>query len=199
MSRVVDRGAIFAAGVGVGMAATLAISFLLVIPIEPIYWALALPAGMLIGYYANQRSDRRSGPWLRIGANALFAGAVTGLTLALLLLAVKALFFFGDDGYRDPSAGGRVTVARDDGRPVACRPGADCVFRRYLADGRGPDLAAAGATDPDSFSAFYWNQQLTTARLVLGLGLSGGAGGGLLYGIFRPKLATAQRPGYSTG
>ena len=63
VTRFVDRGAIVAAYVGIGMAVTIAISFLLVIPIEPIYWLLALPAGLLIGYYANQRSDRRRGPW----------------------------------------------------------------------------------------------------------------------------------------
>ena len=78
MTRIVDRGAIVAASVGMGMAVTIAISFLLVIPIEPIYWLLALPAGLLIGYYANQRSDRRVGPWSRIVANAAFAGLVTG-------------------------------------------------------------------------------------------------------------------------
>ena len=37
VTRVIDRGAITAAYVGIGMAATIAISFLLVIPIEPIY------------------------------------------------------------------------------------------------------------------------------------------------------------------
>ena len=56
-------GAITAAYVGIGMAVTIAVSFLLVIPIEPIIWLLALPSGLLIGYYANQRSDRRAGPW----------------------------------------------------------------------------------------------------------------------------------------
>src|SRR5712671_4401245 len=83
------------------MAVTIAISFLLVIPIEPIYWLLALPAGLLIGYYANQRSDRRAGPWPRILANAIWAGLLTGLTMAAFLLVVKALFFFGDGGYPD--------------------------------------------------------------------------------------------------
>ena len=78
VTRVIDRGAITAAYVGIGMAVTIAVSFLLVIPIEPIYWLLALPAGLLIGYYANQKSDRRAGPWSRILANALFAGIVTG-------------------------------------------------------------------------------------------------------------------------
>ena len=44
MSRFVDRGAVVAAFVGVGMAVTMAISFLLVIPIEPAYILLAFPA-----------------------------------------------------------------------------------------------------------------------------------------------------------
>ena len=38
VTRFVDRGAIVAAYVGIGMAITIAVSFLLVIPIEPIYW-----------------------------------------------------------------------------------------------------------------------------------------------------------------
>ena len=75
VSRFVDRGAITAAYVGIGMAVTIAVSFLLIIPIEPIIWLLAIPAGLLIGYYANQRSDRRAGPWSRILRNGVFAGA----------------------------------------------------------------------------------------------------------------------------
>ena len=76
MSRFVDRGAITAAFVGIGMAVTIGVSFLLVIPIEPIYWALSVPAGLLIGYYADARSGRGRGAWRRILANALFAGLV---------------------------------------------------------------------------------------------------------------------------
>ena len=78
MSRLVDRGAITAAYVGIGMAVTIVVSFMLFIPIEWIIWLLALPSGLLIGYYANQRSDRRAGPWGRILVNGLFAGFVTG-------------------------------------------------------------------------------------------------------------------------
>ena len=78
VSRFVDRGAITAAYVGIGMAVTIAISFLLIIPIEAVVWVLALPSGLLIGYYANQRSDRRAGPWSRILINGLFAAFVTG-------------------------------------------------------------------------------------------------------------------------
>ena len=39
--------------------------------VVPVLWYLALPAGLLIGYYANQRSDRRGGPWGRIVVNGL--------------------------------------------------------------------------------------------------------------------------------
>jgi hypothetical protein len=182
VTRVIDRGAIVAAYVGIGMAFTIGISFLLVIPIEPVYWYLTLPAGVLIGYYANQRSDRRRGPWLRIAANGVFAGLVTGLAFAALLLLVKALFFTADNGYRDASLGG----------PLTCQPGADCVYQRYIADGRGADLAAAGASDAASFARFYWNQQLATAGLLVGLTTVGGLGGALLYGVFRPSPAAPR-------
>jgi hypothetical protein len=187
VTRFIDRGAVTAAWVGVGMAVTIAISFLLVIPIEPIYWLLALPAGLLIGYYANQRSDRRRGPWSRILANAAVAGLATGLTMAVLLLAVKALFFFGDNGYRPTELGGSLT----------CSGGADCVYARYRED-NAADLAAAGITDARSFAGFYWRQQLSSAATVLVLTVVGGLVGGLLYGTFRPKAqpsATARPVG----
>jgi len=128
VSRVVDRGAITAAYVGIGMAITIVVSFMLFIPIEWVIWVLALPSGLLIGYYANQRSNRRAGPWLKILVNGLFAGFVTGLTAAVLLLAIKALFFYADNGFRDPGLGGSLT----------CTVGPDCVYQRYLDDGRGP-------------------------------------------------------------
>ncbi len=101
MSRLVDRGAITAAYVGIGMSVTIVVSFMLFIPIEWLIWLLALPSGLLIGYYANQRSDRRAGPWSRILANGLFAGVVTGSTTAVLLLLIKALFVYADTGYPD--------------------------------------------------------------------------------------------------
>src|SRR6185369_3216475 len=118
VSRLIDRGALTAAYVGIGMAVTTGLSFLLIIPIEPIYWALSIPTGLLIGWYAGVRSGRARGEWRRIITNAVFAGLATGLTLAIFLLAVKALFFFADDGYRDPGLGGRIT----------CAGGADCVY-----------------------------------------------------------------------
>ena len=178
MNRLVDRGAITAAYVGIGMAVTVGISFLLIIPIEPIVWLLSLPSGLLIGYYANQRSARVHGPWGRILANGLFAGLATGLTLALLILAVKALFFFADDGYRDPGLGGRLT----------CDPGAACVYARYLdveEGGRIAELEAAGVTDVASFTAFYWAEQFRSAGLVLSLTTLGGVAGAGIFGVTR--------------
>jgi hypothetical protein len=183
VTRILDRGAVTAAYVGIGMAVTIAISFLLVIPIFSVIPILTLLGGLLIGYYANVRSGRDAGPWPRIVTNGLFAGAVTGLSLALLLLATRALFFVADNGYRDESAGG----------VLRCQPGADCVYQRYLAEGQGDELAAVGVDDVDSFSGFYWSQQLASSALVLGLGSAGGIGGALLYGLFgragRPRDA----------
>ena len=181
MRRFVDRGAITAAYVGIGMAVTVAISFLLIIPIEPVVWLLALPSGLLIGYYANQRSGRGPGPWGRLLSNALLAAFATGLTMALLLLAVKALFFFADNGYRDPGLGGSIV----------CASGPECVYFRYLEiDGRGELLEAAGVTDVDAFTSFYWSQQFQAAGLILVLTTVGGAGGAAIYGVTRPKRTT---------
>ena len=187
MTRFVDRGAITAAYVGIGMAVTIAISFLLIIPIEPIVWLLTVPSGLLIGYYANQRSNRRAGPWRRIIVNGVFAALITGLTAAVLLLGVKALFFYGDNGYRDASAGG----------PIACASGPDCVYQRYrlIEDGaRVSGLEAAGVTDADSFSAFYWSQQFTVAALIVVVTTAAGLGGAALYGLTRGKPSPADVP-----
>jgi hypothetical protein len=152
------------------MAVTIGVSFLLVIPIEPVYWLLSVPAGLLIGYYANARSGRGRGEWRRILANATFAGLVTGLTLAVLLLAVKALFFAADDGYRDPGLGGRIT----------CQTGGDCVDQPEA-------LASAGVTDAASFATYYWAQQWSTAGLLVALSTGFGIAGGLVFGLTRPK------------
>ena len=77
------------------MAVTVGVSFLLVIPIEPIYWLLAplcRPAHRLL----RQPAIADPAPGLARGSlvDALYAGVLTGLTLALLLLVVKALFFY---------------------------------------------------------------------------------------------------------
>lgn len=193
MTRFVDRGAITAAYVGIGMAVTIAVSFILIIPIEPIIWLLTIPSGLLIGYYANQRSDRRAGPWSRIVRNGVFAGLVTGLSFAALLLLLKSIFFFADTGYPD------FNRVDDAGRPIppTCQTGADCVYARYLAIGRGPELEAAGVSDAESFGALYWGQQFSVAGSVLLATTAGGLGGAVLYGLVRPK-SVAPRDGTIT-
>jgi hypothetical protein len=191
VTRWVDRGAIFAGWVGVGMGVTIAVSFLLVIPIEPVLWLLALPAGLVIGYYANARSNRQAGPWSRILANGLYAGLLTALTLALCFLLTKWIFFTADNGYRSAA----------DGGPIAgCQTGADCVYQRYLEEGKGAEFEAAGIMDVDDFTAFYWGEQLGTAGTVFILTILGGLGGGAIYGIARPKAGTpAPAPGQPPG
>lgn len=178
LSRIVDRGAITAAIVGLGMAVTIAVSFLLVIPVEPVYWYLSLPAGLLIGYYADARSGRGRGAWARILVNATFAALLTGLAMAALLLGVKALFFAADGGYRDPGLGGQIN----------CQTGSDCVYRRYLEE-QPDELVTAGVTDSATFAAYYWVQQWSTAGILVGLATVAGVAGGAIYGITRPKPA----------
>lgn len=187
MRRFVDRGAQSAAYVGIGMGLTVVVSFLLVIPIETIIWLLAIPAGVIIGYYANARADRRLGPWRRILSNALFAGLATGLTMAILVIGTKGLFFVADNGYPDFN---RVDAKTHQPIPPRCDPGAACVLARYVAAGRGPDLASVGATDVASFSSFYWREQVGTSVTILVLTVVGSAIGGGLYGTFRPKPTT---------
>ena len=189
MTRLVDRGAITAAYVGIGVAITVAVSFLLIIPVEPVIWLLAVPAGLIIGYYANQRSDRRAGPWSRIVRNGLFAGFVTGLATALLILVIKAIFFYADTGYPD------FNRADQAGKPIppSCQTGADCVYQRYVALGRDAELRAVGVTDPASFGALYWSQQFTVAGALLVVTTAGGLGGAAMYGALRPKPPTPDR------
>jgi hypothetical protein len=198
VSRFVDRGAITAAYVGIGMAVVIVISFLLIIPIEPIVWLLTIPSGLLIGYYANQRSDRRAGPWGRILLNGIFAAFVTGATVAILLLGVKALFFYADNGYpdfnrADPKTGVPI--------PPFCQPGAACVYARYLAIEGGARVGpfeAAGVTDTASFTSLYWSQQSTVAGLIVAVTTVSGLGGAGLYGLTRPKPSHADVPAART-
>ena len=189
MTRFVDRGAVAAAYVGIGMALTIVASFTLIIPIESFISLLALPAGLLIGYYANQRSNRRAGPWSRIALNGLFAGVVTALTLAAFVLVIKAIFFFADTGYPDFN---RVD-AQNQPIPPFCQTGADCVFQRYVAAGRGGDLAALGITDSGPFTGFYWAEQASSAASTVLLTTVGAIAGAGLYGVFRPKPAEEER------
>jgi hypothetical protein len=180
VSRYVDRGANVAAVVGVGMALTIAVSFLMVIPIDPAYLILAPLSGLLIGWYGNQRAEQiRSRPG-RILANAAWSGLITGLTFALLFLAVKLFFFSLDPGYRDERSGGALT----------CEAGPACVYARYQAAAGGADaLAEEGITDLAGFTDWYWSGQLGSAQLLIGSTLAAALLGGLLYLPGAPRTA----------
>ncbi|HUQ44088.1 MAG TPA: hypothetical protein VM451_06725 [Candidatus Limnocylindria bacterium] len=190
MSRIFDRGAITAAYVGIGMAVTMAISFLLIVPIQPAYHLLTIPGGMVIGYYANARAARRRGEWRRIVPNALLAGVATGLTLAILLLGIKALFFLADNGYPN------FNQVENGVAGPTCESGADCVYRRYLAAEPG-QLAAAGITDAPSFSSLYWREQGSSALFLIAAATGSALLGGVLFSLAGPRrgaLATRGAP-----
>jgi hypothetical protein len=184
VSRLFDRGAITSAYVGIGMAVTMAISFLLIVPIQPAYHLLTIPGGMVIGYYANARSGRRRGEWRHLLPNALLAGLATGLTLAVLLLGIKALFFFADNGYPDFN---RVENGVAVG--ATCQSGGDCVYQRYL-EAEPDQLAAAGVTDSASFSSLYWREQTSSAGFLLVAATASALLGGVLFGIAGPRTST---------
>jgi hypothetical protein len=144
--RVLDRGSVFAAMVGLGMAVTIAISFGLVIAIQPLVFISAPLAGVTIGWYANHKSLRWRPRW-RLFANAGFAGAVTGLSLALMYVGLRLLFIYADSGYRPEPMGGQFE----------CSNGPACSYLRLTED---PDNAQAlldeGITDVESYTAFVW-------------------------------------------
>ena len=189
MSRFVDRGAIVAAYVGIGMAVTMAISFLLVIPIEPAYVLLSIPGGLIIGYYANARSNRTRGEWRRILPNALLVGAVTGLTLAALRARREGAVLLRRQ---------RLPGLQPASTRTGVVHGADLRLRRRLRLPplpRSPSRATsptAGITDSASFANVYWEQQWSTARLLLGTTTGAALIGGFLFGIAGPRRAAPR-------
>ncbi len=168
--RFLDRGAVFAGWVGLGMGLVIAIAFELIVAIQPLVFLLALPAGALIGAYANVRSERWR-PRGRVLANSAYAGVVTGIGLALLYVAIRLLFIYADSGYRVDTQGGQLS----------CVPGPACTYERYLAAGRGPELTAGGVTDGASFEAFVLSEHLSGGLTLLALSV----GGALIAGGLR--------------
>jgi hypothetical protein len=167
-ARFLDKGAIFAGWVGIGMALVIAIAFELIIAIQTLVFVVAIPAGMLIGGYANARSQRWR-PMRRVFVNAAYAGLVTGVSLALMYGVLRLLFVFADTGYPDFN---RVDV---NGNPVGiqCATGPDCTYQRYIADGRAQDLTSAGVTDGGSFGAYALREQLNGGTIIVLLTLAG--------------------------
>jgi hypothetical protein len=144
--RVLDRGAIYGAMVGLGMAVTIAISFGLIVAIQTLVFVSAPLAGVTIGWYANHKSLRWRPRW-RLFTNAAFAGTVTGLSLALMYVAFRLLFIFADSGYRPETMGGQIE----------CGSGPECTYERLIEDDdRRQALADEGVTDVDTYTSFVW-------------------------------------------
>lgn len=189
MSRFVDRGAIFAGYVGLGVALVIAIAFELIVAVQAIVFLVAPVAGILVGAYANTRSERHR-PWRRVVANGLWAGLVTGIGLAVLYALLRLLFVYADSGYRNEAQGGQLR----------CRGGPDCTYQRLLGAGNGPDLETAGVHDADGFATLVWREQLTGAAVLVVLTLAGSAIGAIYKGVSGPPgtpldSAAARSPG----
>lgn len=167
----IDRGAIFAGWVGVGVAVVIAIGLALVLAIQSLVFVVAPLGGLLVGYYANARSARRR-PWWRVVANAAYAGLVTGLALALLYGGLRLLFVYADTGYPDLNRPGQPS----------CATGPACTYQRYLMAGRGEELAARGIGDAAAFERAILAEQLNGAFVLAGGTLLGSLAGGLLHG-----------------
>jgi hypothetical protein len=97
----------------------------------------------------------------RVFANAVWAGLVCSLGLAVMYVALRLLFIFGDDG------------SLPDGTKLTCQPGPECTYQRYVAEGKAAELTSYGVTDGPSFGAFALREQAKGAGLIVLLTLSG--------------------------
>jgi hypothetical protein len=170
VGRFLDRGAIFAGWVGLGMALVIALAFELIIPIQTVVFLLALPMGVLIGVYANVRAERWR-PRGRVLTNSAYAGIVTGLGMAILYVLIRLVFIYGDTG------------GLPDGTSLRCQMGPDCVYQRLVIEegreGTVGELAEFGITDAKTLEAFAWRELATTGVTLFTLTLGGALIGGL--------------------
>jgi hypothetical protein len=192
LSRFIDRGAIVAGWIGLGTAVVLVIAFALVVPIQPVVYVAALPAGLLIGWYANAKSERFR-PRGRAMANALWAGLLTGLTLAIFYSFVRLLFIYADTGYPDFNVAATPTQTASP----TCTTGPDCTYQRYLKEGKGPEFEAAGITNSEEFGKFVVSETLSAGAILFVLTLGGAALAGAWQAI-RPVPAPALKAGPSS-
>ena len=193
MSRFVDRGAVVAGWIGLGTAVVLVIAFALVVPIQPIVYVAALPAGLLIGWYANAKSERFR-PRGRAIANALWAGLLTGLTLSIFYVSVRLLFIYADTGYPDFNIQETPTQTASP----TCATGPECTYMRYVKEGKGPEFEAAGITNGDDFAQFVLNEALGAGVILLGLTLGGAAIAGAWQAIRPVPAPVVQAEASST-
>jgi hypothetical protein len=182
----VDGGAVFAGWVGLGVALVIAISLELIVAVQALVFLIAPLAGVLVGAYANQRSERWR-PAGRVLANAVWAGVVTGIGMAVLYASLRLLFVFADSGFR-PGQGGQLD----------CQTGPECTWMRYVAEGQGETLAAAGVVDGATFGEFFVREQLVGGLTLLAFTLAGALRAGVVRATRTPPptaVAAASQPG----
>jgi hypothetical protein len=179
--RFIDHGAVFAGWVGLGMAVVIALAFELIIPVQALVFVLAPLIGVLIGVYANVRAERWR-PRGRVLANALYAGVVTGIAIAVFYVLIRLVFIYGDSG------------SLPDGTSLQCQTGPDCVYQRLIIEeqrtGTTGDLAANGIHDAQSLEAFAWRSLALTGVTLFTLTLAGSAIGGIGRGLATQPGAT---------
>jgi len=173
VNRVIDSGAVFGGWVGVGVAMVLVIAFELIIPVQSMVFILAPLMGVLVGVYANVRSERWR-PRRRVLANAAYASLVAGIAVALLYVIVRLVFIYGDTG------------AMPDGSTLTCSAGPDCIYQRYVQSGQADDLAAVGITDGKSLEAAEWRELITFGAGLIVLSVAGGLVGGAIRSFSSP-------------
>jgi hypothetical protein len=156
------------------MAVVVAICFELIIPVQVVVFLLAPVMGFVIGIYANVRAERWR-PRGRVLANAVYAGAVTALTITVFYVVLRLVFFYADGG------------SLPDGSSLSCRTGPDCVYQRLVLEeqrtGHAGELLAEGITDAASLETFAWRGWATTAATLFVLTVSGSVVGGLARSI----------------
>ena len=162
LRRFIDRGAIFAGWVGLGMAVVVAIGFELILAIQTLVFIWAPIGGILIGAYANVRAERRR-PISRVFLNALYAALVSGLSLAIIYGGLRLLFVYADTGYRIAAEGGQL----------ACQTGPECTWMRYVEAGYGEELAAEGVTDGAAFGAYLVGDVVRSGGVIILLTVGG--------------------------
>ncbi|MEA2677920.1 MAG: hypothetical protein QOJ81_2061 [Chloroflexota bacterium] len=165
MTRFIDRGAVFAGWVGLGMALVIDIAFELIIPVQTIVFIGAPLAGIVIGVYANARSERWR-PRGKVLLNSIWAGLVTGLGLAILYVIIRLVFIYGDTG------------ALPDGTAINCHTGPECIYLRYVNVGEQAELTSLGITDPASLESALWRELAVSGTGLVLLTLGGAAVGG---------------------
>lgn len=177
------RPGVVAGLVGVGVAMVVVVGFELILAIQAVVFLLALPVGLLIGWYAVERERTASAAsvaaasvggaaprigWGRALGGGLVAGLITGVSLAVLYVLIRLLFLYLDNGFR---AGGP---------PYVCTLGPECGYERALDE---PSLRAAleeaGIHDAAGYTAYFLEGQAlggaTLLVLVLGGALAGAA------------------------